>query len=53
MVGQVSIRGTTWYIYFCEFISYLLVISNFLEQNVILLLQKVSCYIIFRITPFF
>ena len=29
--------------------NYLLVISNFLEQKVILLLQKVSCYIIFCI----
>ena len=31
----------SWYIYYCDFISYLLVISNFLEQEVILLLQKI------------
>ena len=49
MVGWSSIRGTSWYIYYCDFVSYLLVISNFIEQKVVLLLQKVSCYIIFHI----
>ena len=49
MVGESSIIGTSWYIYYCDFVSYLLVISNFLEQKVILLLENISCYIIFRI----
>ena len=36
----------SWYIYYCDFVSYLLVISNFSEQEVILLLQKIICYVI-------
>ena len=35
MVGWSSIRGTSWYIYYCDFVNYLLVISNSLEQKVI------------------
>ena len=49
MVEQSSVGGASWYIYYCDFVSYLLVISNFLEQKVILLLQKIGCYITFHI----
>ena len=35
------------HIYYCNFVSYLLVIRNVLEQKVILCFQKVSCYINF------
>ena len=48
MVGLSSVRITSWYIYYCDSVSYLLVIRNVLEQKVILLLQKIS-YIIFCI----
>ena len=42
MVGYSSVIGRSCYIHYCDFVSYLLVISNFLEQKVILFLEKSS-----------
>ena len=41
MVGYISIRGTSWYIYYCDFVSYLLVIGIFLEQKLFCFCKKI------------